>query len=158
MNAFLLSWLLFFHPYFVSVVEIDHNAKAQELEVSIRIFTDDLEVILQQKFPNQKVDLIKNPQPALTDTLISRYVRSRFHLQVDGKPVNLQYVGQERIEESNWCYFEVQKQPVPKRIHVSNQLLYDYKKEQVNMHIVKVNGKELTRKLDNPESEWDFNF
>ena len=56
MASILFKWLLIgglvlkptpstYHPIFVSVTEIEHNAKDKTLEISCKIFTDDLEKI-----------------------------------------------------------------------------------------------------------------
>ena len=39
----ILWWSIIFHPFFVSVTEINHNAKNHSVEVSCRMFYDDLE-------------------------------------------------------------------------------------------------------------------
>ena len=52
--------LLGFHPYYVSVTEINHNATDKTLEISCKLFTDDFEKALADKY-KMKVDLI-NPQ------------------------------------------------------------------------------------------------
>jgi hypothetical protein len=68
------------------------------------------------------------------------------------------YLGSERVEESTWCYLEVSKVPEVKQLHISNRILYEYKKEQINMHHITVNGERKSYKLDNPQSEIDFSF
>lgn len=50
MVAVLYKWMLItyfaaMHPFYVSVIDLHHNAKEKMVEVSIRIFTDDLEQI-----------------------------------------------------------------------------------------------------------------
>lgn len=152
-GALLLAWM---HPFFVSVVEINHNKAEATLETSVRIFTDDFEKTLKTRFPSQPVDLY-HTTPA-TDTLINRYLREKLQLRVNGKPVVWTYLGSERVEESTWCYLEVSKVPEVKQLHISNKLLYEYKKEQINMHHITVNGERKSYKLDNPQSEVDFSF
>jgi Domain of unknown function (DUF6702) len=36
------------HPLYISVTEINHNAKDRILEVSCKIFTNDLETVLEK--------------------------------------------------------------------------------------------------------------
>ncbi len=57
----LFQWLIagmitVLHPLYVSVIEIDHNAKDKTVEISVRIFTDDLEATLR-KYTTARVDL-----------------------------------------------------------------------------------------------------
>lgn len=155
----LVKWLLLWlHPFYVSVTDISHNPANRALEISIRIFTDDFEKALQSKFPQEKIDLMNPRDKAGTDTLISRYIKEKVKISVGGKTYGMAYIGFERLEESLWCYFEINEVASPSHIHISNRLLYETHKEQTNMHHVKVGGKEKSRKLDNPETEVDFQF
>lgn len=154
----LFSWLSWLHPFYVSVVEINHNKPEATLETSVRIFTDDFENTLKMRFPNSRVDLYHPERNGATDSLMSRYLREKLALTVNGKPMAWQYIGSERVEESTWCYLEIQQVPVVQTLRVNNKMLYEYKKEQINMHHVLVNGQRKSHKLDNPDSEVTFSF
>src|SRR6267378_1432289 len=52
-----------FHPFHVSVVEVNHNAADKTFEISCKIFTDDLEKVLAQNYKT-RVDLINPPNKA----------------------------------------------------------------------------------------------
>jgi hypothetical protein len=158
MPALLHLLLLLLHPFYVSVVDLNHNADDKTLEVSVRIFTEDFEETLRMQYPAEKIDLIRVVNPAKTDSLISRYVRQKLALSAGNQLLNLRYLGFEKIEESIWCYFEVANVPVIKQLHVSNRLLYEFKKEQINMHNVTVGGQRKSYKLSNPDSQFDLNF
>ena len=158
--SLLLKCLLFFHPFYVSVAEINHNAKTGNLEICVRIITNDLEETLHKNFPSFKVDLI-NGNIAIkhtTDSLINRYICSRFKLMIDGRPGPTTYIGREIIEENTCCYFEVANVKTMKKLLVLNKLLYDWQPDQVNMHIIKYNKQEKTYKLEYPDYEAEFSF
>jgi hypothetical protein len=159
MMALLLKWLLLLHPFYVSTTEINHNTKSGELEISVRLFTADLEETLRKNY-KAKVDLLSSAaaQKSADDALVSRYITGRLQLLVDGKPCTLKFVGREVSEENTWGYFEVENVKAVKKLHISNKLLYDWQPQQSNMHVVKCNGGEKTYKLDNPASEVDFNW
>lgn len=156
----LFKWLLLFHPFYISVAEINHNVKTQQLEIGIRIITNDLEETLRKNYPAYKIDLLNGKAGAkrTTDSLINRYICSRFKLMVDGKTCVTSYVGREIIEENTCCYFEVENVKSVKKLLVLNKLLYDWQTEQINMNIVKYNKQEKTYKLEHPEFEADFSF
>lgn len=160
MMAFFLQWLLLLHPFYVSVTQIDHNAKTGELQISIRTFTTDLEAALRKNYPAAKIDLLSTTaqQKTADDAMIQRYETSHLKVIVDGKPYALRFVGREIIEENTWAYFEIESIKSFKKLHISNKLLYDWQPQQSNMHVVKYGGQEKTFKLDNPESEVDFSF
>jgi hypothetical protein len=158
--SLLLKWLLLFHPYYVSVAEINHNAKTESIEICVRIISNDLEETLRKNNPSYKVDLLSANAKVkqTTDSLINRYICSRFKLMVDGKAATTVYIGREIIEENTCCYFEVANIKSMKKLLVLNKLLYDWQHEQVNMHVVKYNKQEKTNKLNYPDFEAVFNF
>src|ERR1700742_175623 len=82
------------HPFYVSVTEIDHNAKDKTLEISCKIFTNDFETALE-KATNSKVDLHNPKDKNETDKKISGYIMKHLQTVVDGKPQTLQFVGTE---------------------------------------------------------------
>jgi hypothetical protein len=70
----------------------------------------------------------------------------------------MQYVGFERVEESIWSYFEVAGVEDLKKLKIKDPILYEYKKEQINMiHVISGDNRQ-SRKLDNPVADWEFNF
>ena len=147
---------LIFHPFYVSVVDMEYNAPARSLETSIRIFTDDLELTLKQNNPGAKIDLF-HPTPQ-TDSLIKNYLTAHLIAEVNGKKMTWKYVGHERISESVWCYMEIENLSQLKTLRLQNSILYDYKKEQINMHHIKANGKSKASKLANPERQLVFTW
>src|SRR5579871_131183 len=90
------------HPLYVTVSEINHNAKDKTLEISCKIFTNDFEGAILKTF-NKTVDLSSAKQKAENDKLIDAYIEKHFQIKVDGKPVALQFVGSEQESEATWC-------------------------------------------------------
>jgi len=148
----------FFHPFFVSVTEINHNKPEQTLEISIRVFTDDFENTLRMYAPDKKVDLMNPPASGAMDSLVKSYIQSKLKVEVNGTGKTMQYVGFERVEESIWAYFEVAGVQDLKRLKIKDPILFEYKKEQINMVHVISGDKRQSRKLDNPIADWEFTF
>jgi hypothetical protein len=146
-----------FHPFFVSVTEIQHNSKARILEISCKIFTDDFEKTLRQNYKTH-VDLLHPKDKAAMDKLISGYIKHNLQIISDGAVLNLQYVGYENDEEAVWCYFQVENIANIKTIDINNNLLFEYKKQQTNLLHVTVNGIRKSTRLNNPESKVSFTF
>jgi hypothetical protein len=145
------------HPFYLSVTEINHNAKDRTLEISCKIFTNDFETSLS-RFANTKIDLSDTKAKPLADKYIAAYVMKHLQLRVDAKPVSLQYVGSEKETDATWCYFQVDNVPSLHRLEVSNSLLYDSFETEINIIHVTVNGNRKSTKLNNPESSATFDF
>ena len=75
-----------FHPFHVSVTEIEHNAGDKTMEISCKIFTDDFESILAKNYKT-KVDLINPPNKSAMDTLVKKYILSHLSIKANGKPL-----------------------------------------------------------------------
>ncbi len=157
LKCFLLSSLCFmakpnkkYHPLFVTVTEIEHNAKQKTLEISCKIFTDDFEKALRAAY-KIKIDLLDPKQKITMNNLVNDYVEKHLKISVDGKATFLKFVGYEKIEEGIYSYFEIINIPSLKKIDITNDLLYEYKIEQMGLIHVTVGGKRQSTKLSNPE-------
>ena len=145
------------HPFFVSVIEINHNAKDATVEISVRIFTEDLEKTLQKYTPT-KVDITNPSDNVFIEKQISNYLLQKLKLKIDGNPVTLTYVGHEIQKESIWCYLEVPKIADMKKLEVNCTLLYDFEKSQSNIFHVKSRNTDKSYKLDYPKNTTVFDF
>src|SRR5579862_8048054 len=123
------------HPFYVSVTEINHNAKDKTLEISCKIFTNDFETTLEKAFKT-KVDLRSIKDKNENDKKINDYIISHLKINVDGKPVQVQFVGSEIKEEGTWSYFQINNIPAVKRIDIRNSILYESFESEINiMHV-----------------------
>jgi predicted lipase len=160
-GVLLFKWLITawasLHPFYVSVTEIAHNKSKNELQVSCRIFADDLENALKKQY-KAPLDIIHPANRATTDSLIAIYLAGHLSITTDGKPVRLQYLGYKIEEEAAWCFLAAEQVPAFKRAHVRNNILYDEHPNQINMIHVILNEVRKSTKLDNPKADADFAF
>ena len=145
------------HPFYISVTEINHNSQAKMLEVSCKMFADDLEKTLEQNYKTS-LDITDAKYKAVADKLIADYVKKHLALTADNKSTVLQYVGYERDKESVYCYFEVDNMPTVKKLDITNTLLHDFNTGQINIMHVIVNGRRQSTKLDYPDKQASFSF
>lgn len=168
MVHFLFKWLLVGslflspatvanHPIYVSVTEIEHNAKDKTLEISCKIFTDDFEKTLRQIYKIQ-VDLLNPKDKAATDKMVSEYVQKHLLLKADGKPVVLQFLGYQQQEEGIVSFYQVNNIISLKKLDITDNILFEYKKEQISILHITVNGNRKSTKLINPEDKTSFEF
>ncbi|HWB27336.1 MAG TPA: DUF6702 family protein [Chitinophagaceae bacterium] len=146
------------HPFFVSMTEFNYNGKDKDLEISVRIFTDDFENTIRKYHPGVKIDILHPANQEQMNQFVSDYIQKHLQLQLNGKPVTLSFVGYEQQSESIWSYFEVKNVTGVQKLDVTNNLLHDYNTNQINMMHIKVGDKEESYKLDYPDSKTTFNF
>jgi hypothetical protein len=133
-SLFGLSLSAFVHPFYVSLTQIEHNIQNKSLEISVRIFADDLQKALQQYQKTVKIYTNKNQ-------LLTYYLQERLRMWVNGAWVNILFLGKEEDEEATWCYLEVKNIPFLKTVTIENQLLFNEFTSQVNMIHLKANNK-----------------
>lgn len=153
----IIATLAIYHPFFVSVIEINHNAKNATAEISIRVFSEDLEKTLQ-KNSTYKIDIIHPSDKAIIDKQIIDYIGKTIRLKINGQIVSAKYIGYEIVKESVWTYFEVEGIKEMKKLEINCSFLYDFEKSQINIFHVKTMGQEKSYKLENPERTTHFEF
>ncbi len=152
-----ISLIALLHPFYVSVIDINHNTKEESVEMSIRIFTQDLEETLQ-KYSTAKIDMVHPTNKAVLDKQINDYIKQKLQLKINGQTATMQYVGYEIQLESVWIYFEVPKIKQLKKVDINCTILYDFQNIQSNIFHVKANGTEKSYKLDYPKNTTLFEF
>jgi len=141
---------LLLHPFYLSITAIDYNEQAHRVEISARIFYDDLEAALKDA-RDLKIDLINPTDKSATDSLLSAYFLDHLRLSVNGKPVSVRYVGYEIDEDVAWCFLEAVNINRVERLRIDNRILFDHFPKQSNILHVTAYGKRQSTKLDNPE-------
>jgi phosphopantothenoylcysteine synthetase/decarboxylase len=147
----------FLHPFYVSVTDINHNSKNKSLEISSKIFFDDLEREIEME-NKVSFDIIKPVDKAKVNALIADYVKKHLQIKVDGKLLTMNYIGYEIQEDAAWCYLEIPKVDKVGIIEINDHILFKLHTEQINMLNVTVNGKRQSTKLDAPTSRVNFKF
>jgi hypothetical protein len=145
------------HPFYVSVTEINHNSKEKAIEISCKIFIDDMEAALKQNY-QRPVDLANASHKEQNDKLITQYISSKLNINPDGKPARLNYIGYEKDSESVFCYFEIREVGNLKKLDVTNSILQDITDKQINIMHITVNGQRKSYKLDYPNKKASFTF
>ena len=157
MLQYIFILFTFFHPFYISVTEVKHNAKAKSLEISTKIFFDDLESDIEKE-NNITIDIIRPANKEKIDALISSYLKKHLQIKANGKLLSLKYIGYQIQEDAAWCYLEVQNVNKISSLEITNNVLYNLHKEQINMLNITVNGNSKSTKLDNPQSRVIMKF
>lgn len=129
------------HKYYISLTQIDYKAQEKNLQITMRLFTDDVEKTLNANF--KKDFKLDTPQElATTNQLIAYYINNHFKVIVNGKPLNIKFLGKEYENDLVYFYIEINDVATIKSIEIENTILMDEFEEQQN--IIKLNiGKVL---------------
>ena len=145
------------HPIYVSVTEIQHNAKDKTLEISCKIFTSDFEAVLKSK-TKSKINLLQPTDKALMESLVNQYIQQHLKIKVDGNLKPMEFLGYEQNEDAIQSFFEIKDVATLKKIDVQDDILYEYKSEQISIIHVVVNGNRKSTKLVNPDNSVSLNY
>jgi len=121
----------FRHPIHVSSTQVDLSRDERSLEVTIRMFTDDLEDAL--KSINRPVSITQGPAGQV-DSALADYLRDRVHFGLDGRTaISGRIVGHEREDDATLVFVEVPLPSVPKRVRVTQRVLLERFDDQTNL-------------------------
>ena len=145
------------HPLHLATVEIDHNATDKTLEITCKTFWDDFESILS-KVNKSKVDLVGGKDTAGNNKKIFEYIKSHLQITIDGKPVQMSFVGYEKEDVVVYSYLQVDNVSSVKKVSIVNTLMHDMFDDQVEIIHFIVNGNRKSTKLDYPAKNAEFSF
>jgi hypothetical protein len=134
MMMWLNLWMVWFlHPVHVSVTEINYNEKNKSLEVTSRIFIDDLETSIQKKLNQETLDILKPQNGMTTDQLVSSYLADHLRVKLDGKPVKMKFLAHEIEDVAIICYLEIEGVKKAKTMEVTNTVIQETHADQSNL-------------------------
>lgn len=158
MISFLLSFLFSFHPIHLSITEIEHNEKSKALQMTMRIFVDDLELSIQKKSGDEELDLLEPGKGRTTDQLVKEYLADKLKVKVDKKLVKTNYLGHEIEGPAMICYIEIENIKKYTTIEVTNRVILETHDDQSNL--VNINYKDKVKSIrltnDNPTQSVTF--
>lgn len=145
-NYILMSLFVFTtngHDFHVSLSQVDYNSKNESLEITLKIFTDDFEDVLELT-EGFKLRLGSEKEATETDSLIFSYLEKNFRLKInDSKTLaEFQYIGKEIELDATWCYIEVLNVEDLKKVEITNTILVEQFDDQTNIVNVNVNGEQ----------------
>ncbi|HRG09837.1 MAG TPA: hypothetical protein PLJ08_14780 [Cyclobacteriaceae bacterium] len=140
MISVLYACLLVVHPIHLSVSEINYSEKDKALQITSRIFLDDLEASIRNQLNNQELDVLEPGNGLTSKQLIADYVLKHFVVKLDGKIQKLNFLGFERDDPAVICYIEIENIKKFKTIEVRNEVIMDLYDDQSNIVHVTYKG------------------
>lgn len=119
------------HDFHTSISRVDYNAKEKSFEISIRVFTDDLEKALSKDNGGQKFVVLDNDK---NDPYVEKYIRKHFALIAASKQKKTYaYIGKEQEADATWVYVEVPCSEAITGFSMQNSIMLDLFDDQVNL-------------------------
>lgn len=143
-----------FHKYYVGYTELAFKPDDQRLEISVRLFSDDVETALERNGHGQVV-LAENDT---LDGALRDYFVKNFRLMANSRPLELNYLGKQVEFESTWFYLSVEEVKRLKRLSLTNELLMDVYPEQTHLVRFSTGGKEESALLKEAATTHEFSL
>ena len=159
---FLLPALLFLcgftHKFYVSITQVDYKPEEAALQITSKLFTDDLEAAIERSHPDVVLGLGTKQQHAEADSYIASYLMEHFKLNVNDKAAQWDWVGFETEFDVTWCYMEASKVKRLETIEVENNIFTEVFEEQANVVDVTVAGETKSLLLGKEASTATLSF
>lgn len=120
------------HPFYVSLVQINQNEKSSSLEVTFKIFTDDLELALENHSGNKFKLNDPNEDPEIGKAIF-HYLKNNFQISLDNQQQELILIGMESEFDVTWIYMEVPEIKSPSIVDIAAPLLTEIYESQSNL-------------------------
>ena len=158
MISILYSLFLFLHPIHISVSEINYSEKDKALQITSRIFIDDLELSIRAQRNEPELDLINPKNGLTTDKMVNEYVMKHLTVKLDGKVQKLTFLGMEREDPALICYIEIENVKKFKTIEVRNDIIMETHNDQSSIVHVTYKGpvKSMRLTTDKPVGTLTF--
>lgn len=130
------------HKFYVSVTQVEYSEQDRSFQIISRIFIDDLEKILEERYGINPELATKNEIENSND-VIREYLSYHFKLSINGETKPFVYLGREYETDVIKCYLEIENVDIKtvKHITVENKILFDGFEEQQNIVHFKIQKK-----------------
>lgn len=142
-TLFLLVSFTTAHKYYVSITQIEYVKDKQSLQIISRIFVDDFEKLLRQRY-DETITLNNNEDETTIDTYIEKYLLNKISISINKEPKSITFIGKKYDDDIMHCYLEIENIPSVKSFQIQNKVLYDVFDDQKNIVRTKINGKHKT--------------
>jgi len=123
------------HEFHVSKCLVEFKAEKEEIQISMNIFIDDLEIALK----NMGIDSLyigTEKESTVADEYIQKYLERTFMVGVnDSEKSTWLYIGKEVSEDltSVWCYLLIEVKDEIDQLYIKNSILLETYDDQKNI-------------------------
>lgn len=145
------------HKFYVGIFQVNYASDKKMLQITTRIFVDDLNNALEKKHKKKFFLGEKNVGESDVEAM-KKYIADNFRIAVNGKSLALDFRSYEIENNVAIGYFRITDVASVKTIDVTNKVLFDFVTEQQNIIQTNVNGNKqnLLLTIDEPTGRLIF--
>ena len=123
----LLAWA---HAYHTSITELRYNPAKKQVEIAVKVFTDDLEKALSEGQPR----MVHLDQQPLASALAAAYLQRAMRVGTrPGEALPIQFLGMQHEQDAYWLYARVLMPRPVSSLRLRQTLLLDFFPDQMNI-------------------------
>ena len=153
--SFLSAFTL--HKFYVGVFQIDYFKEKKAVQITARLFIDDLEKALYKKH-NKHIYITTKDEIAEANTLIANYLSEKLKFKINNKSQTIQFLTKEQEDNIVICYLKIPFKDNIKDFEITNTVLSDIFKEQQNLVHLNINGNKKTILFTNTETNQKLKY
>jgi len=145
------------HKYYVSVTEIEYVAEQKSVQIISRIFVDDFESLLRNRYDERLTLAIEN-EDDLVDYYTEKYLKEKLIITINSQILEFNFIGKEYEEDIMLSYLEIVGVDNISSIEVTNRILFELFQDQKNIVRFKINSKNKSILLIKENDKGLLNF
>lgn len=146
------------HAYHTSIMDVRYNPQKQQLEVALKVFTDDFEKGLSAGRA-ASVSLEQSPKPLVTQLTTDLLRKTVLFGTRPGEALPLQLLGMQKENDAHWLYFTVKLGKTPlTSLNLRHSLLLAAFPDQMNIVNLDAGGKKQSLLFRDGQEEQKFSW
>ncbi len=148
---------IYCHSFHASISSFDCKKNTSTIEITMKLFTDDIEYALRSL---ETPDLVLDSKANLhnIDSLIFSYIKMNFVLLLNNKKTELLWIGKEIDNDITWCYLEIENIDKLFELKIKNSLFFSFFDDQLNICHFYCNDKPETLMFHNGKELGEIKF
>ena len=130
------------HKFYVSVTNIEYADENKALQITTRIFIDDLEKALNDRY-SIRAAMTTDDEISDLDTYVGKYLKRKLSIRINGQVTTVSYLGKEYKDDLVICYLEIEGIDLAmlNTLEVTNDILTELFEEQQNVVHLRIGEK-----------------
>lgn len=145
------------HKFYVSVTQIDYVSSKKRLEITSRIFIDDLEKALTKKY-KKKPNLTSTNELPEAEEWIKVYLKEKIKISINKKPQTIDYLAKEIEGDVLIIYSKIVISKKINTFDIYNSLLTETFVDQQNIVHTNINSNKNSFLLTNTKFEEKIDY
>lgn len=145
------------HKFYVSVTQIDYVPQKKRIEITSRIFIDDLEKALEQEY-HQKIKLEDKQEIEKNISKIDNYYHKKLNIKINKKTQGINYLAFETEGDVLIWYSKIIFSGKINTFDINNNLLTEIYSEQQNITHTNINSNKKSFLFTNDKTQEKINY